>query len=262
MNDPAKTAAFLVDHRARKDPVDNIPRDLYPADLSAAYSVQDMVVENRLQAHGGSPCGYKIACTNPRVVQLLNVSGPFPGRLMTYSTHENGSVLDAAGFRLRIMEAEFGFELARDVPLSEVPYTADSIRPFIGAFVAGLEIVDHCYHDFTRVGEAAIIADNAIHGACVFGGPNKAWGQVDFVRHPVELLVNDRAVSSGIGGNALGNPLYALAWLANHLAGRSIVLRAGERVLTGTAGDIHHAVAGDTVTADFGTLGRVGLSFR
>jgi 2-keto-4-pentenoate hydratase len=262
MNNPQQTAAFLLDHRARQDPVDNIPEPLYPPSLADAFEVQQQVVAARLAENGAVPCGYKIACTNQRVIELLNVSGPFPGRLMSHSTHAGGVTLHAADFRLRIMEAEFGFELGSDVPLAVEPYTADSIRPFIAAFIPALEIVDHSFNDFTRVGEEAIIADNAIHGAAVFGKPVRDWRDIDFIQYPISLVVNGRTVSSGNGGNVLGDPLNALAWLANHLAARGIVLRAGERVLTGTAAEIHLADAGESIIADFGEHGAVSLSFQ
>ncbi len=262
MTTPDQTAEFLLDHREKQEPVDNIPEDLYPASPADAFLVQERVVARRLAAHDGKPVGYKIACTNQRVIDLLNVSGPFPGRLMSHSTHESGATLPAADFRLRVMEAEFAFELGEDVPPGELPHTAETIRPYVTAFVPGLEIVDHSYNDFTIVGEAAIIADNAIHGAALFGAPVPEWGSIDFVHHAVTMQVNGETFTTGSGENVLGDPLYALAWLANHLAGRGITLRAGERVLTGTAGQIYLAKAGDTIRADFGAIGDVNVTFQ
>lgn len=262
MYHPRETAAFLRDLRAGKGTANNIPDTLYPPSIEDAFAVQELVVQERLHSHASKPLGYKIACTNQRVIDLLGVSGPFPGRLMTHSAYESGAAIQATDFRLRIIEAEFGFELARDVPLPETAYTADSIRSYIGAFLPGLEIVDHGYTDFARVGESALIADNAIHGACVFGKPVKNWQDTNFPGHTVTLSVNDEEFTTGFGANVLGNPLSALAWLANHLADRGIVLHAGERILTGTAGKIYPALAGDAITADFGDLGTVGLVFR
>lgn len=262
MNTSGDTAAFLLEHRRSLEPVENLPAALYPGSGAAAYAAQDGVVRGLADRFGGTPCGYKMACTNARVIRLLNVSGPFPGRLMTHSTHASGVALDPGGFRLRIMEAEFGFLLGGDVPPSGAPYTAGTIRPHIEAFVPSLEIVDHRFDDFTAVGENALIADNAIHGACVFGEPVADWRGIDFVRWPARLEVNGETFSEGTGENVLGDPLYAMAWLANHLASRGLSLRAGERVSTGTACDIHFAQPGDAVCADFGDLGRVEMRFH
>ncbi|MXX16392.1 MAG: hypothetical protein F4Z52_04025 [Gammaproteobacteria bacterium] len=259
---PPDTAAFLLDHRLSLEPVDNIPDALYPGSQAAAYAVQDEVVRGLTGRFGGVPCGYKMACTNERVIRLLNVSGPFPGRLMTHSTHDSDVELDPGAFRLRIMEAEFGFILGEDVPQAGAPYTAETIRPYIEAFVPSLEIVDHRFNDFSTVGEYALIADNAVHGACIFGEPVTGWQGVDFCRRQVRLQVNGETFAVGVGENVLGDPLYAMAWLANHLALRDRTLRAGERVSTGTAGEIYFAEPGDAVLADYGNLGRVGVRFR
>ncbi len=262
MSAPPDTAAFLLDHRRSLEPVDNIPDALYPGTQAAAYAVQDEVVRGLAERFGGVPCGYKMACTNERVIRLLNVSGPFPGRLLTHSTHDSDVELDPGEFRLRIMEAEFGFILGEDVPLARAPYTAETIRPYIEAFVPSLEIVDHRFSDFSGVGENALIADNAIHGACIFGEPVTGWQGIDFSRRQVRLQVNGETFAVGVGEHVLGDPLYAMAWLANHLALRGRTLRVGERVTTGTAGEIYFANPGDAVLADYGDLGRVSMRFR
>lgn len=261
MSQARQTAEFLLEHRRSLAPVDNIPAALYPDSNAAAYSVQEDVVAGLCDHFGGRPCGYKIACTNARVIDLLNASGPFPGRLLTHSTHDSGAELDPGRFRLRIIEAEFGFLVGEDVPMVSTPYTAETIRPYIEAFIPSLEIVDHKYNDFTAVGENALIADNAIHGACVFGEAVTNWQSINFIRWPVKLLVNNEEFTVGHGENVLGDPLYAMAWLANQLGERGIVLKAGERVTTGTAGNIYLANPGDTVTSDFGELGRVSARF-
>ena len=100
------------------------------------------------------------------------------------------------------------------------PYDAESIRPFIGELVPGVEIVDHRYKDFTKVGGNALIADNAIHGACILGEAVENWQDVDLGRHAVELIINRKSWSKGSGENVLGSPLNVMAWLANHLQSR------------------------------------------
>jgi 2-keto-4-pentenoate hydratase len=61
----------------------------------------------------------------------------------------------------------------------------------------------------------------------------------------------------GRGGNVLGDPRAALAWLVNELSGLGITLGAGQVVTTGTC-IVPPAIApGDRFDADFGALGRV-----
>ena len=103
--------------------------------------------------------------------------------------------------------------------------------------------------------------NNAIHAASILGDPQEHWRTIDFPNHPVQLLVNHKIVSEGNGANVLGNPLNVMAWLANHLQSRGLSLKSGDIVTTGTACDVYNAEAGDNITADFGELGAVSLSF-
>jgi 2-keto-4-pentenoate hydratase len=78
----------------------------------------------------------------------------------------------------------------------------------------------------------------------------------------VRLRVNGQTVETGSGAAVLGHPLEALAWLANELGTWGRTLRAGDRVTTGVCTNIYSADADDHVEADFGSLGRVSLTFE
>ena len=65
----------------------------------------------------------------------------------------------------------------------------------------------------------------------------------------------------GHGKNVLGDPLKALAWLANELRGLGITLRAGQVVTTGTCHPPLAILPGDFCAADFGVLGKVSVGF-
>jgi 2-keto-4-pentenoate hydratase len=74
------------------------------------------------------------------------------------------------------------------------------------------------------------------------------------------LSVNGEVVASGSGAACPeGGPVGALGWLANHLNSRGLRLRSGMVVATGQTCIYRGAVAGDTVVASFGTLGRVEM---
>ena len=59
----------------------------------------------------------------------------------------------------------------------------------------------------------------------------------------------------------LGNPVTAVAWLADKVAAFGVKLEAGNVILPGS---VHRAVdvqPGDSFTADLGGLGSVSLTF-
>lgn len=251
---------YLLDLRRTRKPVAALPADIVPRSLAEGYEVQDRLVRELLARSGGRPIGYKIACTSELAQKALGVDGPFFGVLMSQSSQPDPGRLRASEFNVRCAEAEFGFEMGEDVPAGPA-YTAETIRPFIGAALPGIEIVDHRYHSWQTVGAPSLLADNAIHGAWVFGEPYAGWRDIDFATHPVTLTINGERTLPGSGAAVLGNPLTVVAWLANELPRFGRRLRRGDRITTGVTTDIYLAKAGDRLTADFGPLGRVSLEF-
>jgi 2-keto-4-pentenoate hydratase len=79
--------------------------------------------------------------------------------------------------------------------------------------------------------------------------------------HPLRVLVNGVEVATGSSSLLLwGNPLGAVAYLANHPQAARRGLRRGDRIMTGTCGGLLPLVAGDGASADFGVLGSVHLT--
>ena len=59
----------------------------------------------------------------------------------------------------------------------------------------------------------------------------------------------------------MGNPVNAVAWLARKLADFGVAMEPGHTVLSGSFIAARPVAAGNTVTADFGTLGQIQVSF-
>ena len=252
---------YLLDLRQTRRRIAALPPAIVPRSLAEGYEVQDQLVRKLLNRPGGHPIGYKIACTTELAQTALAVHGPFFGILLSNSSHQSPATLPGTAFTVRCAEAEFGFEMATDVPAGKV-YTAETITDFIGTALPSIEIVDHRYHDWKTVGAPSLLADNAIHGAWVAGEPYAGWRDIDFARHPVSLVVDGNKKFTGSGAAGLGNPLNVVAWLANELPRFGRRLRRGDRVTTGVTTDIYLAEPGDRLLADFGPMGRVTLDFE
>jgi 2-keto-4-pentenoate hydratase len=251
---------YLYDLRRTKRPVAALPADIVPRSLAEGYEVQDRLVQKLLNSSGGHPIGYKIACTSELAQKALGVDRPFFGVLLSHSSYRSPATVKGSDFNVRCAEAEFGFEMAMDVPAGPV-YTAETIREFIGAALPSIEIVDHRYHNWQAVGAPSLLADNAIHGVWVASEPCADWRDIDFATHPVSLTINGERTLSGTGAAVLGNPLNVVAWLANELTRFGRRLGRGDRITTGVTTDIYLAQPGDRLDADFGPLGRVRLDF-
>lgn len=262
MDRAAAASEYLFDMRATRRRVPALPPDIAPRTMAEGYEVQERLVRLLADRFGGRPIGYKIACTSARAQAALGVDGPFFGVLLSHSSHPGPAALRGADFTVRCAEAEFGFEMAADVPAGPA-YTAETIGPFVGAVLPAIEIVDHRYHDWNAVGAPALLADNAIHGAWVYGAPvATGWRGLDLAAHPVSLVVDGARVLPGSGAAVLGHPLNVVAWLANELPKFGRRLSKGDRVTTGLTTDVYLAGPGDCLEADFGPLGRVELALR
>ena len=252
----AKTAERLLAARRDRVALDSQPESL---DLTEAYGIQ-AEIERR---HASPGVGYKVGASSATAQTLLGVSEPFSGRVFQDGLCESPAVLDAGDFIFRLIEPEFAFRFARDLPLRDGGYEASAVAAAVGDLYPAIEVVTSAFGmAWTGVGGAALVADNAAHAALVLGPGCSDWRDLDLPAHGVELSVNGRPAGRGTGANALGGPLRALTWLVNHLSARGRGILAGEVVTTGLVTDFAYLEAGDRAVADYGTLGAVEVGFR
>lgn len=254
------TADILLGARLRREPIDELPPGARPATPEEAYASQNRVIERLLNHYGGHTIGYKIACTNAVAQRFLNTPEPFSGRLLSASTFDSPARLPAADFFMRIIESEFAFQFARDLPPADHPLDRGEIADALAGVLPGIELVDSRFQSWTSVGVPSLIADNACHGAWIKGALVRNWRDLDLAAQPVTLSVNGAVVQRGAGSAVLGHPLNALQWLVHRLHAQGIGLQAGEYVTTGVTTDIYDAQPGDRLHAEFGPVGSVELS--
>jgi 2-oxo-3-hexenedioate decarboxylase/2-keto-4-pentenoate hydratase len=73
------------------------------------------------------------------------------------------------------------------------------------------------------------------------------------------MTINDELVGEGLGGDVLGHPIEALAWLANTLAERGQGLKKGMIVMTGSVVSTRFLNPGDIATVSVEGLGTARL---
>jgi len=91
-------------------------------------------------------------------------------------------------------------------------------------------------------------------------GPQVAtWRDIDLSTARGTMVINGQQVGEGKGGDVMGHPLEALAWLANTLAARGKSLSQGMLVMTGSIVSTKFLNAGDNATASIEGLGEARL---
>ena len=256
----ATTASnLLAQARITQVRLPELPTPVRPANQDDAYRCQDGVVRHLLDHYGGEVIGYKIACTNVTAQRQLNVDGPFCGVLLSSFACDSPARLRAGDFFMRVVEAEFGFRIARDLPVAAGPRSRDEIAAAIEGVIPAIEIVDSRFDDWTTIGALSLIADNACNAYWVHGPLLPAWRHIDLAAQAVRVTVNGKIEREGSGAAVLGHPLNALEWLVN--SGR-VSLKAGHYVTTGVTTIVYMAEPGDQITADFGPVGSASVTFE
>ena len=260
-----KAAAMLLQARRGRVPIAALPLDCRPDTEADAYTIQERHVAGLLADHGGEIIGYKAGCTNVMAQQQLGLSSPFAGALLSAfvmpGLPPRGVEISSRDGFMRMIEAEIGFRLDRDLAHTGASYTAETVRPALATAFGSIEVVDSRYEDWTTAGAPQLIADNACTGFWLYGEELTDFSHIDLTNHPVSVRRNGVLAERGTSANVLDNPLNVAAWLANHLIARGSCLKAGQFITTGTMIAVNGAEKGDKVEADFGSLGVVSVRF-
>jgi 2-oxo-hept-3-ene-1,7-dioate hydratase/2-keto-4-pentenoate hydratase len=101
------------------------------------------------------------------------------------------------------------------------------------------------------------ISDAAACGLVVLGGRPARLTDLDIRRVGASLSINGTIEQSGVASAVMGNPINAVAWLANKLHDYGVVPQAGHVILSGSFIKAIPFQVGDTVVALFDHLGEV-----
>jgi 2-keto-4-pentenoate hydratase len=263
---PASGAELLSKARIHHKRLPELPEAVRPRTPEEAYRCQEILIQQLLEHYGGEVIGYKIACTNPTAQRQLNVDGPFYGHLISSFCCDSPGLLEAGDFFMRVVEAEFAFRMARDLPPAPEPYQREEVAAAVEGVLPGIEIVDSRFESWTTIGALSLTADNACNAAWVKGSMLEAsrgdWRGLDLAAQRVRLTVNGSVLREGAGRNVMGHPLNALLWLVNTLSSRGIGLKASQYVTTGITTEVYMGEQGDVITADFGPVGMAEVTFE
>src|SRR3954468_17743507 len=172
----------LWEHWQRGGRVDALPHSIRPTTREDGYAIQA-----RVERRSAVPLfGWKIAATSAAGQAHIAVDGPMAGRLLGERVFESGSRLPFGRNHMRVAEAEFAFRMAVDLPPRATPYAVDEVLARVAALHPAIEIPDSRYVDFTAVGAAQLIADNACAHEFVLGVPAPhTWRTIDLAAHRV-----------------------------------------------------------------------------
>jgi 2-oxo-3-hexenedioate decarboxylase/2-keto-4-pentenoate hydratase len=248
------------DHGAMRRIEARLPDEIAPRDVAEAYLVQDRLQALYLGA-GKRVGGWKVALTTPVMQKLVGVGHPLEGAIFADRIHRSPARLKGADYVNLAVESEIAVRLGRALPAGAKPHDRDSVADAVAACMAGIEGVDDRACDYkANLSATLLIADNAWNFGCVVGPEVADWRRLDLAAAKGRMRINGEVVGEGKGGDVLGHPFEALAFLANSLNRRGRRLEAGDVVLTGSVVATKWLKPGDEMATEIEGLGEARLT--
>lgn len=238
-------------------PIDPLSRTSPAMTVEDAYRIQLMTIASR-RSQGRKVVGKKIGLTSPAMQEMFGVREPDYGHLMDDMVRYEGEPLEMKRLIQPRVEGEIAFVLEHDLKGPGVT-PSDVVRATAGV-TAALEIIDSRIRNW-EIKIQDTVADNASSAALVLGSRWVSLKGLDLRYVGFVMVKNGRLCATSAGAAVLGNPVQAVAWLANKMGEYDIGLKAGEIILSGAAAAAVAVKAGDSVQLTVDRISSVGTLF-
>lgn len=257
---PEQAARWLLEAHERRQRFAALPDELAPRTADEAYAIQDAFVALRAEKLG-AVAGYKIALSSAAMRRFVGVEVPMAGMMLERTLHRSPARVRTTDYVRLVIEFEIAVHIAEDLPAADRPFSRSRVAQAVGAVMPALELADDRNADYKELVRHPLdlIADNCWNEGAVLGAPVHAWQDFDLAAVRGVATINGRQVGEGRGADAMGHPLDAVAWLADHLASDRRGLLRDEVVITGSIVTTKTVAAGDVVRFDLDELGSVEL---
>ncbi len=227
--------------------------------IEDAYHISLRMVECRVARDGEKIIGKKIGVTSKPVQDMLGVFQPDFGFLTDAMEYADGAQIPIAGNLIQPKaEGEIAFRLKKN--LAGPGVTERDVLEATETIIPCFEIVDSRIDDW-KIKIEDTVADNASCGVYVLGSTEVDPRDFDLPNLRMRIFKNGEFHSEGLGSAVQGNPLTAVAWLANTLGQFGIPFRAGEVILSGSLAPLIPVVAGDVMALEIEGVGGCSCRF-
>jgi len=168
-----------------------------------------------------------------------------------------GSKVSRSKMNRPLVEVELAFVLKE--PLRGPSVNAADVIRATDFVLPALEIVDNRYNGRGKKMLVDSISDAAACGLVVLGGRPVRLTDIDIRRVSASLLINGDITETGSAAAVMGNPINAVAWLANKLNEFGVGMEPGNVILSGSFIKAIPFEAGDSLVALYDQLGEVTL---
>jgi len=255
--------ALYEAERSRKqiDPVTLTHPDM---NMDDAYSIQSAWVKRKIELDGRKVVGYKIGLTSRAMQRAMNIETPDYGVLLDDMAFANNSQIKAADFLDPQIEVELAFVLkdrlfGENISVDEVMAATDYVIPAF-ELIAARSCRIHPNTGYTRK-VFDTISDNAANAGFIMGGKKVNPNDVDLRWVGAIVKRNGIVEQTGLAAAVLDHPAQGICWIAKRFASHGVALEPGQILLSGSFTAPIKVQSGDVVTADYGGLGELNVTF-
>ncbi len=199
--------------------------------LADGYAVQDNLLDQALGC-GEKLFGFKMGLTSKAKQADVGVSEPISGFLLESMSLPNKVALQRTEFIHPRAEPEIAVILGND--LSGAKLSLEKVASSIAALCLAVEILDSRFIDF-KFQLPDVVADNTSAARFILGKVDRKVYWKDLPTEGILVRKNGVILETGTPGAVLGNPLQAVADLAEAMTKKGSRLKKGQMILTGGA---------------------------
>jgi 2-keto-4-pentenoate hydratase len=242
-----RAASVLCQSRLSRKRFESFPDGWKPADQAEAYAIQEALHRELIGKSWGRVVGHKIGCTTKVMQAYLGIENPCAGGVFDSTAQRQvGHFQIPVGMRVGV-ECEIAVVIGRDLAPEDAPFQPSRLGGAVEGCMAAIEVVEDRYVNYEALDTPTLIADDFFGAGCVLGPVRKDFSASELSNVTAKMWINGVEVGAGKGTDVLGDPLRALAWLADSLAERGHGMRQGEFVLLGSLVQTHWVQPGDEV---------------
>jgi 2-keto-4-pentenoate hydratase len=252
--DAAAIAQAFTTARLAGQALKAFPGDI-PADLVAAYLVQDLAIARWNQPVVGWKVGY-IAAERRDASGDERLLGPiFKPQLKNATGGTTDVPVFVGGFAA--IEAEYVLELLEDAPADQLHWSPEQAEALPARLYLGVEVASSPLATINELGPRVVVSDFGNNNGLVLGPEIGNWTSLDESALRAETLIEGEVVGVGGASRLPGGLRAAYAFALSRSALRGRPLRRGDLIATGNATGIHDIQAGQTALVRFAGFGEI-----
>jgi 2-keto-4-pentenoate hydratase len=222
----------------------------FPGSQEAAERVRDEAAKSI-----GPIRAWKLGATMAAGRRDLGLSRPFFGMLASAFVFEDGAELSGFQTRLRGVESEYGFELARDLAPQDAEGDDEAFAALFCGVRPAIEIPGARFAALGQYGGLGLVADLGAAGGLVLGPLRPLPRLCELDTAPVRLSFGGRQVAAGAGAAIDEGVMGPLRGFLRQALKAGYLLRQGQTIVTGSCTGYVRAPPNERITATFDALG-------